>query len=109
MRRNALTSSIAVLLFAIYYLYESLKYPIKTTVGNPGPGFLPLFWGVSLILVSLVLILQSFKEQVKLSTVQWLPTEDGAKRLAFVLGATVYLTHLKASSYQAITYSSNKE
>jgi putative tricarboxylic transport membrane protein len=59
-RKQNLASSLVLILFSCVICY----YAIQTRVGiptNPGPGFFPLMIGIGLLLLSLILFFQAYK------------------------------------------------
>ena len=52
-------ASTLFLLFALFILFESRRYPLGS-VDNPGPGFLPLLLGIALGVMSFTLMRRSW-------------------------------------------------
>ena len=95
-----LTSSLFWLAFAIFFSIESLTQLKLGTLHQPGPGFFPFWAGVVLGLLSLILLLNSLRNQERLSL-------SGLKswKLLLVAGALLaYLLLLETLGFVTITF-----
>ena len=95
-----LTSALFWLAFAIFFSIESLTQLKLGTLHQPGPGFFPFWAGVVLGLLSLILLLNSLRNQERLSL-------SGLKswKLLLVAGALLaYLLLLETLGFVTITF-----
>ena len=95
-----LTSALFWLAIAIFFSIEALTQLKLGTLRQPGPGFFPFWAGVVLALLSLVLLLNSLKNRVRLSL-------SGLKSSKFLLatGAILaYLLLLETLGFVTITF-----
>ena len=95
-----LTSALFWLAFAIFFSIESLTQLKLGTLHQPGPGFFPFWAGVVLGLLSLILLLNSLRNQERLSL-------SGLKswKLLLVTGALLaYLLLLEMLGFVTITF-----
>jgi putative tricarboxylic transport membrane protein len=79
-------TSVVFVLFGLFVLFESKKYPLGT-IDNPGPAFLPLLLGMALVLLSVGLIVRVWKKEgIRPSRPIW-PEKAGMTRvsLAFII------------------------
>jgi putative tricarboxylic transport membrane protein len=58
MRKGQIGSSIFLLFIGIFFFIEAQKFPIGRLT-RPGPGFLPFWLGISMMIVSLALVIRS--------------------------------------------------
>src|SRR5215510_8731125 len=81
-----LTSALFWLAFAIFFSIESLTQLKLGTLHQPGPGFFPFWAGVVLGLLSLILLLNSLRNQERLSL-------SGLKSWKLLLEADALFVH----------------
>ena len=87
------------MLFSIYLVEESWRMPPSATFG-PGAGFLPLWLGVLLALLSILLIVNAFRRPVVPAMKPIFPSGRTLLRLgAVIAGLTVYILTLEVLGF----------
>jgi putative tricarboxylic transport membrane protein len=84
-------SSVLLILFAAFVLFESREYPLGS-IDNPGPGFLPILLGVAIGLMSIVLLIKEWKkEKPQTESISW-PDRAGLLRVSLIFAVTLLFT-----------------
>ncbi len=84
-------SSVLLILFAAFVLFESRQYPLGT-LDNPGPGFLPILLGIAIGLMSVALLIKEWKnERPKAESTSW-PDRTGWFRVTLIFSVTLLFT-----------------
>ena len=84
------TSALFVL-FSVFLVFESVKYPIGT-IDNPGPGFLPLILGMAIGVLSLALLIRACRTgDGSSSRVSW-PDRGGWIKIALIFFTVILFT-----------------
>ena len=63
MRRGEIVSGIFLIGLAVFYLYLTAEFPIGLEEGVPGTGMLPFILGITLLLLSALYLLRSWKQR----------------------------------------------
>ena len=64
MKKNDLTCSAVLILVSLVYVVEARKLPMSDG-WSPGPGFIPLWIGLAMVLLSVLLLLKSLKTKAQ--------------------------------------------
>ncbi|MBM4330535.1 MAG: tripartite tricarboxylate transporter TctB family protein [Deltaproteobacteria bacterium] len=65
MRRGEIVCGILMMGFAVFYIYLSWEFPIGFVKRVPGSGMLPFILGITLLLLSVLYLLRSWKKAPK--------------------------------------------
>jgi putative tricarboxylic transport membrane protein len=92
-RKRDLASSVASLIVAAVFCAGAVHYGL-TRRGVPGPGFLPFFAGLGLVLLALIQLISRLwdgdREERKDQPLSFFPERGSWKRLAMVMGSLVF-------------------
>lgn len=92
MRRADQVGGLLLLVFGIWYAAVALqRYPYWAPTG-PGSGFLPLWLGVAMAVLAVLLLIQSRRGEGP--GAGWLPEPRARRRLLLILGVTVLFVAL---------------
>ncbi len=84
-------SSVLLILFAAFVLFESRQYPLGT-LDNPGPGFLPILLGIAIGLMSVALLIKEWKNaRPRTEGTSW-PNRAGWFRVTLIFSVTLLFT-----------------
>lgn len=86
MRRTDQVSGLVLLVFAIWFSAVAWKYYPYWGDTGPGSGFLPVWLGVAMGVLALLLLVGAMRREGPGGS--WLPEGDGLRKLLIVLGAT---------------------
>jgi hypothetical protein len=90
-RRADQVGGLLLLVFGIWYAAVALRYyPYRVPTG-PGSGFLPVWLGVAMAALAVLLLLQSRRAG---SPAGWLPEPGARRRLLLILGVTTLFVAL---------------
>ena len=92
MRRADRIAGAALLALGVSFSVAALKYHAYWGANGPGPGFMPFWLGLVMALLAGALLLGALRAAD--AGPDWLPTGDGMRRLAVVLGLTTALVVL---------------
>ena len=93
MTRAEKVTSLLFLLFGIFVVFESRKYPIDT-IDNPGPGFLPLLLGVAMAVMSIGLSFRVWTKGESRSHRSFWPEKGGLFKVSLTFVAILLFTAL---------------
>ncbi|MBP1724012.1 MAG: tripartite tricarboxylate transporter TctB family protein [Deltaproteobacteria bacterium] len=102
MRRYDLISSLFFLLCGLLIAASSLQMPIGR-LGEPGPGFLPLFIGILMGILSAALLIRSLSVGTSGKKAFWLDRKQWPKVLATILALIVYGFALRPLGFSLVT------
>ena len=88
-KRYDLISGLFWLLCSALIIIGSLHLPVGT-MGNPGPGFVPLFVGILLSIISLAILIYSFLQGSSEGKVFWRDKKQWPKVVATLLMMLIY-------------------
>jgi putative tricarboxylic transport membrane protein len=92
MRGADRTAGAVLLVFALAFIATSLKQYAFWAPTGPGPAFLPFWLGVVMALLATLLLVGALRSRD--AGADWLPSREGLRRLAIVVGATVVFVAL---------------
>ena len=92
MRRADRIAGAALLALGVSFSVAALKHHAYWGANGPGPGFMPFWLGLVMALLAGALLLGALRTAD--AGPAWLPTGDGMRRLAVVLGLTTALVVL---------------
>ena len=93
MARAEKITGVVFLLFALFLLFESKRYPLGT-IDNPGPAFLPLLLGTAVAALSVGLIARVWKKEGIRSPLSFWPEKAGRNRVCLAFIVIVLFTGL---------------
>jgi hypothetical protein len=102
MRRNDLISSLFFLVCGLLIMAGSLGMPIGR-LGEPGPGFLPLFVGILLALLSAALLIRSLRLKMSAQKTFGLDRKERFKVITMSLSLLLYCLALKPLGFVLVT------
>jgi putative tricarboxylic transport membrane protein len=105
MKNRNLISGVFFLGIGIIISIYAFTYGIGGSV-SPGPGFLPLLTGICLVLLSLILLLSTLKDNTTLKekTEKFFPEKESFKKISLsILGLILYTVALEYFGYVLTT------
>jgi putative tricarboxylic transport membrane protein len=103
MRKNDLISSLFFLACGLLITAGSLMMPIGR-LGEPGPGFLPLFVGIFLALLSAALFIRSLRLKMNDQKAFGLGRKERFKVITTSLSLLLYCVALKPLGFVLVTF-----
>ena len=103
MRKNDLISSLFFLVCGLLIVAGSLRMPIGR-LGEPGPGFLPLFVGIFLALLSAALFIRSLRLKMSDQKAFRLDRKERFKVVTMSLSLLLYCVALKPLGFLLATF-----
>jgi hypothetical protein len=103
MRRYDLISSLFFLLCGLLIAAGSLWMPVGR-LGEPGPGFLPLFIGILMGILSIALFIRSLSAGTAGEKTFWLDRKQWPKVLATTLALILYAFALRPLGFSLVTF-----
>lgn len=89
-------SSIILIMFAAFILFETRKYPVGT-IDNPGPGFLPILLGIAIGLMSIALLIRAWQadkaRKIRIEKTLW-PDKKGLFKVSLIFFSILIFTIL---------------
>ena len=89
MKRADQVGGLVLLVFAVWYSAVALKYYPYWRETGPGSGFLPVWLGIAMGVLALLLLVGAMRRAG--SGAPWLPEGEGLRKLLVVLGAVALL------------------
>ena len=103
MRREDLISSLFFLVCGLLIMAGSLTMPVGR-LGEPGPGFLPLFVGIFLALLSAALFIRSLRLKMSAQKAFVLDRKERFKVITTSISLLLYCVALKPLGFVLVTF-----
>jgi putative tricarboxylic transport membrane protein len=102
MRGYDLVSSLFFSVCGLLIAVGSLGMPIGR-LGEPGPGFLPLFIGLLMGILSLALFIRSYRAGISEKKAFWIDRKQWPKVFATILALMIYAFALRGLGFALVT------
>ena len=93
MTRTDKITGVVFLLFGLFLIFESKKYPLGT-IDNPGPAFLPLLLGMAVAALSVGLVVKVWKKAGAHAFLRFWPEKAGLLRVSVAFIVILLFTAL---------------
>lgn len=86
-------TSLVFVLFALFVLFESRKYPLGT-IDNPGPAFLPLLLSIAMAVMSIALSVRGWRNRTPQAHRTFWPEKGGMAKVSLTFIVILLFTAL---------------